>query len=71
MATMAYVRLKATMMVPGGRYAAGDLFNDSDPLVKANPGLFGPVEVRSSVEQKTAAPGEKSSVTRTRKKKAD
>jgi hypothetical protein len=46
------------------RITKGDLYADSDPVVKAWPAAFAPIEVRESVgtprvEQATAAPGEK------------
>lgn len=41
------------------RVARGDLIEDTHPLVKKHPTLFGPPPVKFRVEAATAAPGEK------------
>jgi hypothetical protein len=49
--------------------AAGEIVEDTDPVVKGHENLFQPVGVRShgrDVESATAAPGEKRSVARKR-----
>ena len=50
---------------------AGDLVDDNDPIVKGREALFEPAEAAvkpSSVEQATAAPGERRSAVRTSKR---
>lgn len=54
---------------PSGRvYVPGDLVLDSDPIAKSHASYFEPVETVASrnapVEQATAAPGERRSVTK-------
>lgn len=52
-----------------GRFVAeGEEVDPKDPIVKGREALF--TSAPSGVEQATAAPGEKRSVTRTRKAKA-
>lgn len=53
-----------------GRFVrAGDEVDSKDPIVKGREVLFESPAPSGSVEQATAAPGEKRSVTRTRKAK--
>jgi len=44
----------------------GELYEDTDPLVRAHPGCFEPVRATAgvAVEQATAAPGERRNVRR-------
>lgn len=60
------LRALISFAAPGGRFVnAGDIVNRLDPVVKGREALFEPVT--DAVEQATAAPGEKRTVTRARK----
>lgn len=63
---MALVRPRSAFVPHGSNQVFGpaDILNDDDPVVRAHPDCFEPV--RATVEQATAAPGEKRAVTRTK-----
>ncbi len=69
---MALVRASAPFACEHDGYTQviqpGSIYEDTDPLVRANPDCFEPVRATAgvSVEQATAAPGERRDVRRPR-----
>lgn len=66
------LRATTTFQVGGRRRInAGQLFSSDDPIVSGREALFEPVEDGVTVEQATAAPGEKRSTRRRNVKPAE
>lgn len=62
--TVSLLRARATFWWGQRVINAGDIVSSTDPVAKGRAHLFDPIETAATVEQATAAPGERRTVHR-------